>query len=358
MGVFRFSNAVSDISKFITTYKNLYAHFIEDSNSDKFFGHEEAAKFLAENGLASSLGAVGKEALRRSTRPDKSRDPLYNQHKSYSEIFRMLGWYQPGDCRTNFKLTEYGAYIAQEHNDDVLKKLFGLNVLHIVSPNPLTSVRGENVLRPFAFLLKLMLLVDCKITTDELIIGVLACENDTEETALETTANKVKRMRATKKKDTLDKAILNLRERYELGSPATLRNYTRFPLSAMKWMGWATSKNEKGIYGQNETINVLSLTEKGRNLAHHITEIPDVRLEQLNSFKKDEKVAFVAYSILFQLAKIGFKVEDVYPGKITELKQACNRIIKRFNINDDFLFFGYQEAPREILRDVDLMLDG
>ena len=93
-GIFRFSNAVSDIGKFISTYKQLYYHFVEYTNEGKYFNHDDAAKFLALNGLATSLGAVGKEAFNRSTRDDKSRDPLYNQHKSYSEMFRMLGWYE------------------------------------------------------------------------------------------------------------------------------------------------------------------------------------------------------------------------------------------------------------------------
>ena len=79
-GVFRFSNAVSDISKFIQTYCTLYEHFKE---ADHFFDHKEASEFLATKGLASSLGAVGKEAVKRSRRADTSRDPLYNQHKMY-----------------------------------------------------------------------------------------------------------------------------------------------------------------------------------------------------------------------------------------------------------------------------------
>ena len=33
----------------------------------------------AERGMAASSGFVGKEAIDKSTRKDRSRDPLYNQ---------------------------------------------------------------------------------------------------------------------------------------------------------------------------------------------------------------------------------------------------------------------------------------
>ena len=108
MGVFRFSNAVSDIRKFIETYKVIYGELKETKN----FTHDDATNTLIQHGLVSSSGAIGDEAINRSRRDDRSRDPLYNQLKMYSEIYRMLGWYHPGTKRTTFKIS-YGKTLCR-----------------------------------------------------------------------------------------------------------------------------------------------------------------------------------------------------------------------------------------------------
>lgn len=360
-GIFRFSNAVSDIAKFIQTYKLIYGHFIKDSNSGKFFNHDDAAKFLATEGLASSRGAVGLEALKRSTEKNKSLDPLYNQHKSYSEMFRMLGWYEPGNMQTNFKLTEYGEYIYGNDDENTLQKLFGLNVLHIVSPNPLTTVKGYNVLRPFVYLLKLMLRVGGMINRDEMILEVLACENDLDENAVEESARRILELRATKNFDSVEKKIVELRIKHrktgtKIMSEDTLPNYTRFPIATLKWMKWAEPVSDKTIYGPKKSIKFLRLTSYGKTLAKDLNEMPDVRFEMLDKYSRQEKLSFIAYSNLYQLQKIGFDLGE-YENKIECLKKRSHKILSDYNIENDFLFFGYQEAPRACLNEVDALLE-
>lgn len=355
-GIFRFSNAVSNIQKFIDTYKSLYNHFHETTEAGGYFGHTEAASFLAMNGLASSLGAIGEEALNRSTRDDKSRDPLYNQHKSYSEIFRMLGWYEPGSMQTNFKMSEYGSYIAETNDYSILKKLFSLNILHIVSPNPLTTVKGNNILRPFSFILKLMLNLDGMITRDEIILGVLACENDTAPNVLNDTVKMIRELRSTKQKSALNQAIINLRHRQNLESAATLENYTRFPIAALKWVGWVNAKNVKEVYG-NAAVRMLCLTEQGKMIAQYILSIPDIRFENIKIYPQEEQTAFIALSNLTKLSNIGFDIGE-YETILPILRQQCSNILRVHNItSNDFLFFGYQEAPRVLLAKSDELLE-
>ena len=108
-GVFRFSNAVSDIGKFINTYKELYRSL----KNRGAFSHDDATETLIYKGLVSSSGAIGKEAIKRSRRKDRSRDSLYNQLKSYSEMYRMLGWYNPASNRSQFLISEFGEYIFE-----------------------------------------------------------------------------------------------------------------------------------------------------------------------------------------------------------------------------------------------------
>lgn len=356
-GIFRFSNAVSDISKFIDTYKSLYNNFISLSEAGTYFGHDDAAQFLAIQGLASSLGAIGEEALRRSTRPDKSRDPLYNQHKSYSEIFRMLGWYEPGSMQTNFKLAEFGEYIFDANGSD-LKKLFELNTLHIVSPNPLTNVKGYNILRPFPLILKLMDRLDGIICRDEIIIGVLACENDRSPDVLDATVEKIISIRRGGI-TALNYEMQSLREKNNITSLETLSNYTRFPISALKWNNWALGVSIKGIYGKR-AYTMLQLSEKGRDLVSTLQRSIDLRYEDIKEYSLDSQAAFVVWSNLYHLASIEYNISG-YQEAIPSLKEIANEIFVNFGINENenfILFFGYQEAPRDLLIKGDEILHG
>lgn len=354
-GVFRFSNAVSDIDKIISTYKSIYSEFITWTENDKYFNHADAAIFLAQNGLATSLGAIGVEALKRSTRDDKSRDPLYNQHKSYSEMFRMLGWYEPGSMQTNFKLSEYGSYINDTEDCLTIKKLLCLNVLHIVSPNPLTNVKGNNILRPFVFILKLMAKCNNMISRDEIIYGVLACENDTSNNVLEKTISRIISNRKKGKQSTNDE-IQNLKKRQNIKSDETLPNYTRFPIAVMKWTGWAETKSIK-LKKDERATNMLILTESGINLANMLLTTPDIRYEYLENYQEEEKIAFIALSNLQKLKSVGFDLSD-YSEIVEKLMSLSQNILNDYHIeNDNYLFFGYQEASREDLIYVDNLLE-
>ncbi|MES2143060.1 MAG: hypothetical protein V4516_01585 [Pseudomonadota bacterium] len=53
--------------------------------------------------LRDPLSYMGEEAVARSTRADRSRDPLYNQLKMYAELFRTLGWLHPCPQRDGWR---------------------------------------------------------------------------------------------------------------------------------------------------------------------------------------------------------------------------------------------------------------
>lgn len=347
-GVFRFSNAVSDISKFIQTYRSIYEHFYPMTSRGEYFGHKDAYQFLANNGLASSLGAIGAEAIRRSERDDTSRDPLYNQHKMYSEIYRMLGWYEPGSMQTNFNLPEYGDYIAHS-DDDTVAKLFALNVLHIVSPNPLTEIKGRNILRPFPLILKMMGKLDGIIARDELILTVLACPDDREENYVE---EAVERIKAIRKAGTskLREEIVKLKAAVGVASDDVLPNYTRFPIAAMKWTNWAEGVNLRGIY-KDKSVKFLKLTDDGKEALRRVQSAVDIRYQDLSKYTREENAAFVVWSNLYQLGKVGFDISG-YSKEMRDLEATADSIFADFRVKDysELLFFGYQESPRDILK--------
>jgi len=362
-GVFRFSNAVSDIDKLIATYKKIYSHFIKWTEDNRYFNHSEAAEFLAQNGLATSLGAIGEEALARSisrgttedNKMDKSRDPLYNQHKSYSEMFRMLGWYEPGNMQTNFRLSEFGAYVAETESPEVLRKIVEINILHIASPNPLTNIKGNNILRPFPFIIKIMYELGGMLSRDELIISVLACENDTTESALQEAVSKIRDIRSHGL-DALAEEMEALKLRQNIKSKDTLPNYTRFPISALKWLGIATAVNTRSVYA-GKSVKMLKLTEKGKELGAALLQMPDVRYDSLLKFEPEARFAFIALSNLQKLDMMGFDISE-YADVIPVLQEKASSIITAYGIDGNrYLFFGYQEASREDLHLVDKLLD-
>src|SRR5690606_38200521 len=122
--------------------------------------------------LATSSGYMGDEAVVRSTRSDRSRDPLYNQLKMYAELFRTLGWLHPTQQSSlNFTFTLLGEQIVAAGRD--FNSLLEECVLGIVYPNPLLTVKGDFDLRPFAFILRVMAACDGHLSRDEMIIGPL-----------------------------------------------------------------------------------------------------------------------------------------------------------------------------------------
>ena len=355
-GIFRFSNAVSDISKFIQTYRSLYEEFSQLKDG-QFFDHDSASAFLALNGLATSLGAIGQAALSRSRRPDKSRDPLYNQHKAYSEMYRMLGWYEPGTKQTNFRISEFGEYIYESEKDSNEERaLFALNILHIASPNAMTDVRGMNVLRPFPLILKLANRLGGCICRSEIILGVLACANDREPDIVDKTVARIQALRRAGKAK-LDEAISELNAANGYSTPATSENYTRFPIAALKWTGWAEGVNLKGIYG-NTSVTFLRLTKAGRELASSLEDAIDIRMDDIKSFSPTIQANFIVWSNLYQLGLLGYDLSEFASAK-ARLRSNASAIFDKFGIDERkrILFFGYQEAPRSLLRAGDRILE-
>lgn len=352
MGIFRFSNAVSDIRKFIDTYKILYDELKETPN----FTHDDATKALIKNSLVSSSGSIGAEALSRSTREDRSRDPLYNQSKMYSEIYRMLGWYWPGTKRTNFVIPEYGEYIY-DASGDLLKSHFELNTLHIVSPNPLVTIRGENILRPFPLLLKLLNRLEGIIHRDEIILTVLACNDDREADYIDTAVKMIQEIRGDK--DRLDSAYFELMKQNNVNSPDVFRNYTRFILATLKWLNYAIPERVRDLYG-SKSIQIYRQTEYAKHKAVELESMIDIRASDIQGYSLDEKAAFSLYALYYHLGKLGYDLSQPDTVKtLQSIKEICATLLEDFRINKDepFMYFPYQESSLEVMQHASKMFE-
>ena len=349
MPVFRFSNAVSDISKFIQTYRVLFNELREARS----FTHDDAAKVLINYGLVSSQGAIGEEALRRSTREDRSRDPLYNQHKMYSEIYRMLGWYVPAGSRTQFRMSEFGEYIY-ESRGKIERQLFQLNVIHIVSPNPLVDVKSGNILRPIPLIIRLMSELGF-IHRDEIIYAVLSLENDRDKDVFERTVDMIKYSRKTNSKNT---QIDSLVEKNKI-SRNTLQNYTRFPLATLRYLGLADKEWINGVYGEGKELFYVA-TEKAINLARELNQSIDIRYSEMSNYSINERASFCYFAIMFQLQKIGFQMDNETKENYDRSIILSEKIIKDNNADLEkggLLFFPYQESPSHEMLLMDKLFD-
>lgn len=199
-----------------------------------------------------------------------------------------------------------------------------------------------------------MYMLGGKINRDEIIIGVLACENDKDVDILQKTARQIRTIREGGV-EALKNGIKDLMRKNNLESDATLGNYTRFPISALKWTNWAVAETNKSIY--NKSLRFLRLTDLGQRRAASLMNIPDVRLGELNKYDERARTAFVVLSNLQKLSMIGFDL-GTYSNCLAQLQTYCQSILTDYNIvNNDYLFFGYQEATKELLKKGDDLLN-
>ena len=338
MSILRFPNAVSDISKFIDTFKSIYSNL----NKTPIFDHDDAINILVNHGLASSSGAIGQEALRRSTRDDRTRDPLYNQHKMYSEVFRMLGWYHPGNQRTNFTFSDIASTV-NEAKDQKLKEIYEECIIGITFPNFHVDNKGGNKSRPFFFLLKLMNSVGGQILRDEIIIAVLNIIDDRSKDILQNQTKKINNLRVKYKLLTDELLMLSKTNKIQIN---TLRNYTRFILGTLLYNGWVIKVNEKTIY--NKQIVSYKLTEYGKTFIENFHDKIDIRHSDIEEFDIETKASFSLLSFYSFYARIGYSLDD-YTKIIKKLQQKCLPVFEKFKIKsiNEVIYYPIQQSTKD-----------
>jgi hypothetical protein len=331
----RFPNPSSDISGFIRIYIELY-NSLSDRES---FGLDDFTNVLIERNLATSSGFAGGEALERSTRADRSRDPLYNQSKSYSELYKILGWLHPiSDSALNFRFTFLGAHVVAAGQN--VNEIFKQSILGIVYPNSIIGVSGSYILRPFVTILRTMAMLDGKINREEMIVGPLCLENDRDSSSFMKMVDSLRNIRGSNAK--LNKAIVDLERKRNI-TRITMGNYTRFPIAVLQWTGWATRSSES-IYGRSSPFFYLS--EDGYKTLELVEQLKDVR----NSDLADNQALIEAVTRIgfYQmLERAGF---DVLPVKDQVQRDA--EIASTFFEQKDsaILFSPFQDLEPQISR--------
>ena len=219
----RFPNPSSKIRNFVRAYTVAHQEL-----AGKIVQIDDIVRAVVGDNLATSSGHIGDEAIARSTKSDRSRDPLYNQVKMYAELFRVLGWIHSTETALRYTFTALGSQVAiagQYYADIVAESALG-----ITYPNPNIRSRTKVCnLRPFGLLLRMMAACEGELSRDEMIIGPLSAQSDQSQAAFNRTRARVLNTRLGKPhiKDQLQATSKELHVQIN-----TLRNYTRWPIWA------------------------------------------------------------------------------------------------------------------------------
>jgi hypothetical protein len=295
----RFANPGSDISGFTRIFQVL----VDVLEERQPFSLDDISAALVERGLATSSGFMGPEALVRSTREDRSRDPLYNQSKMYSELFRLLGWIHPSaDSRLTFTFTWLGLHVREARGN--AKALVRESVLGIAFPNEGVDAQGEYVLRPFATILRTMAQLADVMCRDEMILGPLCLDDDTDPAKFDAMVRRIRSVRghAARLETALDKIAASRRVQRN-----TMENYTRFPLAVLEWSGWTTKGNDSSLYGERVVLH--RLTNEGRAQEALLNSAVDLRAGRVSGLDAPVKEAVCRLAAIRMLERAGFDTE-------------------------------------------------
>lgn len=329
----RFPNPGSTLENFVEVFVVTFVRY-----QGQIIDLDDIVEVVVDSNLATSSGYMGREAVIRSKREDRTRDPLFNQLKMYAELFRSLGFLHSTETLAlNYTFTLLGEQLVVAKRE--WKSLLRETALGIAYPNHVLKLRGSHDLRPFATILQTMLVCDGWLTRDEMIIGPLNAESDRRTVDREIIANKILSMRSDP-----ESAIKALEEvKASRGVQInTLRNYTRWPIAVLRDLGWA-EKCRHSCRKNNRTFEIHRLTQLGINQAQWLGEAVDVRVDQVDSLTFDQKRVFARKSHFSMMERSGFDITSV-SGQLQAESGALKSVLKELNIPEDreILFSPFQ----------------
>jgi hypothetical protein len=288
--VLRMPNPGSDIGVIIRIFQELYP----DLSNLSAFGLDDITQAMTRRNNVTSQGALGEEALRRSTRADRSRDPLYNQSKMYAEVYRLLGLINSTKSALVYRFSLLGQHLASATDSGLLLKEC---LLGLAYPNRAVEVKGNNRVRLFACILRCMAALDGKISRDEIILGPMSITNDQDERKFQ---DLIRRLRELRRAAGGTKNALNDLSRKIGIEPTTMGNYTRIPIGALVWTGWAVKKE-----------GYFHLTAEGMSVLKAVEQTRDIRIDDFDSLDDKLKAPLARVSFYEMLGRAGFDLTPV-----------------------------------------------
>ena len=340
----RFPNPGSDPNNFIQIFKLTYNYL----HTKNYFTLDDMTNILASENYITCRGFAGKRAIEQSKDPSKALQPLYNQCKMYSELFRSLGWIKSTYGKNlNFSFTFLGQHVATAVDAFPIFKecLLGINY-----PNKVIKNQSQN-LRPFYCILKSLNDLNGILTRDEMIIAPMNID-DTDLNDYNNKINFIKKLRETKKYSEVKEALKSLCRDLKI-STITLGNYTRFPIAMLSACGWIEKISIKDIYPDIGATKFLKLTTEGKELLLRMESSLDIRcsihdkhdnkfliFDDIQSVQKE----LIRISMFSMLKQSGFDISPL----INLLKNDFELIQNYFN-NNSILFSPYQTIESQVV---------
>lgn len=319
----RIPNPGSDIDIFVRIFRDLYG-VLKDRED---FDLDDMTLAMLERNNVSSQGAFGDEALRRSMRKDRSRDPLYNQSKMYAELFRTLGWIQSTTGALKFSFSWLGEHAARTADP---RPLTIECLLGMAYPNDVLGVQGDQSVRVFPAILTTAAALGGCITRDEMIVGPLSIRDDRNNGAISAMIARLRRCRT--ERDRMNAEIAALSKVRKI-SHVTMGNYTRFPIAAVQWAGWC----------EKTSRSALTLTAEGQAAIDRLSKLNDFRISDYKTLPEAAKEPMMRLSAHLMLARAGF---DLSPAR--DEMAADRATLKGLGVATDLdpLFSPFQQIAR------------
>lgn len=324
----RIPNPGSDLDVFIHIFKDIH----EVLHNCENFDLDDMTRAMIERNNVTSQGAIGEEALRRSTRLDRSRDPLYNQSKMYAELYRTLGWIHSTTRRLTYSFSFLGEHVAAAHDPNPLVREC---LLGIAYPNEVLQVKTSQTVRVIGSILLAMDSLST-ISRDELMAGPMSISDDTDNTTFSSMLRTLAECR--KQPGKLNTIIESIAKKRGISRSPTMENYTRFPIAVFPWAGWATKK--KGI---------MTITNEGQKMAARLRAGTDVRLNQFQTLPQEARPAFVRCTFFRMLERAGFNLKPVMSQVTSDIN-----ILQKYNLPHvgDVYFSPFQQLCKSTLESI------
>lgn len=345
--VFRFPNPGSDLEKILRIFQLICQESVD--KGIKRFDLDFMARVAASTFQASSRGAIGANAIVRSADSDRSRDPLYNSLKMYSEIYRNMGLLRPTEKRLEFCITNLGFSIAIDFaGDDIAQGIARECLLSMTFPNRNSESFGIDNLRPFRWLLMLIEGLDGVITRHEIILGLLDVRDDREMGLLDKKMKSIRKLRKMGWADLMN-AVSEVSDRANI-QKNTLENYTRFPIGVLSSSvtSWAEKKTFSNLYDRN--MVGVELTDFGLKTARRMSQIVDLRSSDLENFQQTERASFAQFAYYSMLFRSGVR-QDELEVEIEKSTISAKPLVTQFGIGspDSFIYSPHLEESNEVL---------
>ena len=224
----------------------------------------------------------------------------------YAELFRVLGWlHSTEDTALKYTFTLLGEQIVEA--GPYWQSLLGETVLGIAYPNHVISNRSGQIIRPFAAILRRMLLCDDGLSRDEMIVGPLSMASDRHPADFDLFPERIDALR--ERPEAIRAAVERVADQRGV-QVTTLRNYTRWPIAIMRDLGW-TAKERESYRGASRTFEIHRLTQYGRQVAANLASSFDIRVTDVDRLSPDQKHALSRHAHFEMLERSGFDLSTM-----------------------------------------------